>query len=262
MNGSITRTLVLFLTTVTFSCGKDAPMEKDGTPILSISASAPNMELDKRGDWILTVGTQEYSKTFSFDTMTGVPAASPYILENLEDNGNASIGLSLVSPSFLTTNAALIRNVYATSPIIPRIESMADQSTAEKIFNSDVLMAYATLKPSSNIKGLALKHAHVLVDFETIDIPANAVIKVNHSVSTTPYHYKTGHFKAITAFLAPQITVTIDAREYSVTPLMNQNGVFSNNIYKFEIKFDDVSKKLTAQNVTAQDWGEVKEWYK
>jgi len=238
------------------SCKKDHPDSVEQIPIESLKGTAPNIDLSKRTGWILAGGDKSYSFTVTGDSILAMPASEPYILRY--DNNDPKIpfnyiGFGLIPALYYTTNTAVARSLYATSPVT-RFPNIADQSTEEKLRNADALIAINYEKPSKNIKDARFIHSNVLIDFETMNFPGDAVVTVLQSEETKPFNYKSNFYKAIVVAV-PVISVKTGGDEYKVM-LTVPGGMSGNTHYTFKTVFNADAKTLSITDLASSKWSD------
>lgn len=241
------------------SCKKeksDAPVEE--IPIQSLAVAIDAIDLTKRTNWTLWGGNQQYRFTIVNDSLQAFPLTEPYVLRYQKQSYSFNyIGFGLMSPTYGYYNnqtAVGRRNAQATSPevLVPNIQ---DQSDATKLENVDRLIAINYSEPSPHIKDAQFIHAHTLLDFETVNLPAQALVVVLQSLETTPFNYEHNRYKVIVA-ASPVIAVKTPDTTYKV-PLVDPNGLSSNARYTFKVIFDSNSETLQIANQAMVPWIEM-----
>ena len=228
-------------------------------PITSVSFAIKDIDLSQRQDWLLYGGSQKYSFEIADDSLHAVPEEAPYILRYQPQNIPFNyIGFTLISPNyFARPEQTLQRKVYATSPITTPFPDITDQSSEEKLQNADALIAINYDTPSGNIKDARFIHSNTLIDFETVNLPENAVVTVLQSEETKPFNYKPGFYKAIVKAV-PAISVKIGDETYKVQ-LTDPNGLSANAHYTFKVTFDTEKKTLSISHLNSVKWSDVNE---
>lgn len=239
-----------------FSCKKDKTVQILEIPVESVSFAIKDIDLNERRDWVLSGGGQPYSFTIENDTLHAVPINDPYVLRfEKQEYAFNYIGFGLISPDYHKKKTTTTqRTIYATSPvrIFPNI---TDQSTEAKLKNADALIAINYKTPSGNIKDARFIHQNVLIDFETVSLPENAVVTVLQSEETKPFNYKPNFYKAIVVAV-PVLSVKAGDETYKVQ-LVHPQGLSGNTHYTFKVIFDTVNKKLSIADLAAAKWSAI-----
>jgi hypothetical protein len=247
--------LALFAATLLlFSCKKNG-IEKPVVeiPVKTVAFAIKDIDLKERQDWILSGGNQKYTFNIAADTLHAVPAGDPYSLRYEPSSYSFNyIGFGLVSPDYYNSpQASVKRDVYATSPVTV-FPNIADQSDEVKLRNADALIAINHETPSSNIKDGRFIHRNTLIDFETMNVPNDAVITVLQSEETKPWHYKPGFYKAIVVAV-PAISVKIGAEVFKAQ-VIDPKGMSGNAHYTFKVVYDAGKKALSITDLKSTKW--------
>ncbi|MCH5689325.1 hypothetical protein LWM68_36845 [Niabella sp. W65] len=215
-----------------------------------------DIDLKERQNWILSGGSQKYTFNIVADTLHAVPAGEPYSLRYEPSSYSFNyIGFGLVSPNYyISLQASVKRNVYATSPVTIGFPNIADQSDEIKLKDADALIAINYEAPSSNIRDGKFIHRNTLIDFETVNVPGDAVITVLQSEETKPWHYKPGFYKAIVVAV-PAISVKIGTEVFKVQ-VTDPKGMSGNAHYTFKVVYD-AGKNLCPSQTSHQKPGRL-----
>lgn len=241
-----------------FSCKKDKTVNQViEIPVESVSFAIRDIDLNERQGWILSGGNQQYSFTIGDDTLHAVPVNDPYILRfEKQEYAFNYIGFGLISPDYYKNrNTTARREVYATSPNVPVFPNIADQSNEAKLKNADALIAINYETPSGNIKDARFIHQNVLIDFETVNLPENAVVTILQSEETIPFNYKPDFYKAIVV-AGPVISVKAGDETYKVQ-LIHPEGLSGNTHYTFKVVFSPDNKTLSITDLASAKWSQV-----
>jgi hypothetical protein len=248
-------TLALFAATLLlFSCKKNGienPVVE--IPVKTVAFAIKDIDLKERQDWILSGGSQKYTFNIVADTLHAVPAGDPYLLR-YEPSGYSFnyIGFGLVSPNYYKSpQASVKRDVYATSPVTV-FPDIADQSDEVKLRNADALIAINRETPSGNIKDGRFIHRNTLIDFETVNVPNDAVITVLQSEETKPWHYKPGFYKVIVVAV-PAISVKIGTEVFKAQ-VIDPKGMSGNAHYTFKVIYDAGKKAISITDLKSTKW--------
>ncbi len=222
-------------------------------PIKSVAFAIKDIDLKERANWTLTGGSQQYSFNILTDTLHAVPVNEAYLLRYQPVSYSFNyIGFGLVSPNYYKSpQASVKRDVYATSPVTV-FPDIADQSDEVKLRNADALIAINYETPSSNIKDGRFIHRNTLIDFETVNVPNDAIITVLQSEETKPWHYKPGFYKAIVVAV-PAISVKIGAEVFKAQ-VIDPKGMSGNAHYTFKVVYDAGKKTLSITDLKSTKW--------
>lgn len=225
-------------------------------PIKTVIFPIKDIDLKERANWILQGGNQQYSFSILADTLRAVPVSDAYLLRyEKTDYAFNYIGFGLVSPSYYKNpETSLKRSLYATSPVIT-FPNIGDQSDEVKLRNADALIAINYETPTSNIKDGRFIHRNTLIDFETVNVPNDAVVTVLQSEATKPYNYKAGFYKAIVVFV-PVISVKIGTEVYQAQ-VIDPKGMSGNAHYTFKVIFDTAKKTLSITDLASKSWSAI-----
>ncbi|WP_114789642.1 hypothetical protein U0035_08905 [Niabella yanshanensis] len=245
---------ILFL----FSCKKDRienPVVE--IPVKTVAFAIKDIDLKERQDWILTGGGLPYSFSISADTLRATPTGAPYLLRYESSSFSFNyIGFELISPDYYTyLQASAKRDVYATSPITVRFPNITDQSNELKFKDADALTAINFETPSGNITDGRFIHRNTLIDFETVNVPNDAVITVLQSAETKPWHYKPGSYKAIVVAV-PAISVKIGTEVFKA-PVIDPKGMSGNAHYTFKVVYDAGKKTISITDLASKSWSVI-----
>lgn len=251
--------MALFAATLLlFSCKKNG-VENSVVeiPVKTVAFAIKDIDLKERANWILTGGSLLYSFSISADTLHATPTGAPYSLRYKPSTYSFNyIGFGLISPSYYKTpqSSSLKREVYATSPIVI-FPNIADQSDEAKLKNADALIAINYETPSGNIKDGRFIHRNTLIDFETVNVPNDAVITVLQSEETKPWHYKPGFYKAIVVAV-PAISVKIGNEVYKAQ-VIDPKGMSGNAHYTFKVVYDTSKKAISITDLASKSWSAI-----
>jgi len=251
--------LALFAATLLlFSCKKNGIENRAvEIPVKTVAFAIKDIDLKERQNWILSGGSQKYTFNIVADTLHAVPAGEPYSLRYEPSSYSFNyIGFGLVSPHYyISLQASVKRNVYATSPVTIGFPNIADQSDEIKLKDADALIAINYEAPSSNIRDGKFIHRNTLIDFETVNVPGDAVITVLQSEETKPWHYKPGFYKAIVVAV-PAISVKIGTEVFKVQ-VTDPKGMSGNAHYTFKVVYDAGKKSLSITDLASKTWSAV-----
>ncbi len=226
-------------------------------PIQSAAFAIKDIDLAKRANWILTGGSLPYTFTLSADTLHATPTGTPYSLR-YEPPGYSFnyIGFSLISPTYYKLDhSSLKRQVYATSPVAEMFPDITDQSDEGKFQNADALIAINYETPSVHIKDGRFIHRNTLIDFETVNVPNDAVITLLQSEETKPWNYKPGFYKAIVVAV-PAVSVKIGNDVYKAT-VIDPKGMSGNAHYTFKVVYDAAQKAISITDLASKSWSAI-----
>ena len=248
--------LALFAATLLlFSCKKNGIENRVvEIPVKTVAFAIKDIDLEERQNWILSGGGQKYNFNIVADTLHAVPDGDPYLLRYEPSSYSFNyIGFGLVSPDYYKSpQASVKRDVYATSPITVGFPNIADQSDETKLKDADALIAINFETPSSNIKDGKFIHRNTLIDFETVNVPGDAVITVLQSEETKPWHYKPGFYKAIVVAV-PAISVKIGTETFKAQ-VTDPKGMSGNAHYTFKVVYDAGKKSISINDLKSQKW--------
>ncbi len=251
--------LALFAATLLlFSCKKskiESPVVE--IPIKTVAFAIKDIDLKERTNWLLTGGGLPYAFNIIADTLHAVPTGDPYSLryEPVAYSFNY-IGFGLVSPSYYKIpQSSVKRDVYATSPITVMFPNITDQSNEAKLKDADALIAINYETPSANIKDGQFIHRNTLIDFETVNIPDDAIVTVLQSEETKPWHYKTRFYKAIVVAV-PAISVKIGTEVFKAQ-VIDPNGMSGNAHYTFKVVYDAGKKAISITDLASKKWSAI-----
>lgn len=248
--------LALFAATLLlFSCKKNgienAVVE---IPVKTVAFAIKDIDLKERANWILTGGGLPYSFSISADTLRAIPTGTPYSLRYEPSSYSFNyIGFGLISPTYYKLRTSTVkRQLYATSPVTEMFPDITDQSDETKLKNADALIAINYETPSSNIKDARFIHRNTLIDFETVNVPDNAVITLLQSEETRPWNYKPGFYKAIVVAV-PAISVKIGSEVYKAQ-VIDPKGMSGNAHYTFKVVYDAGNKAISITDLKSTKW--------
>lgn len=240
-----------------FSCKKNGIENRVvQIPVKTVAFAIKDIDLKERQDWILSGGSQKYTFNIVADTLHAVPAGDPYLLRYEPSSHTFNyIGFGLASPNYYKASQASVkRDVYATSPVTV-FPNIADQSDEVKLRNADALIAINYETPSGNIKDARFIHRNTLIDFETVNVPNDAIITVLQSGETKPWHYKPGFYKAIVVAV-PLISVKIGTEIFKAQ-IIDSKGMSGNAHYTFKVVYDAAKKSLSITNLASHTWSAI-----
>lgn len=130
--------LIFGLSVITIGCSKQSVQQESQMPLESISATATNIDLSQRHNWILSVGYQKYSISISGNNFTALPLNEPFMAKYPAGDLNTptTYYFSIFPPNYYKTQATLVRSTFATSPVdvFPLPINVEDQSTRKKCY--------------------------------------------------------------------------------------------------------------------------------
>lgn len=224
-------------------------------PIEFISFAVTDIDLSDRQDWKLFGGNQEYSFVIQEDTLRALPLMHPYILRySKPEYAFNYIGFVLFAPNYYD-NYTVQRSIYATQPTFPVFPNITDQRCETGLNSADELIAINYVTPSENIKDAKFIHKNILIDFETVGVPTDAVVTVLQKEEIMPFNYQPQFYKAIVVG-TPEIVIKWGGETFK-TQLTHPNGLTGNTHYTFKVVFNADNKTLFITDLTSTVWSPV-----
>jgi len=256
--------LLLLPLSIIISCNNDDPKEEiQGVEVKSVNAISC-VDLSNRSDWEFRVMNIPYDYTANGkNIMAKVKEQSYYFHNSYPQGTNIPIGggpvIQLVSPDYYA-----VEKSKSTPPLPPNIH---DQTSIEKLRKADVLSNYYYGNVSEDLVNVELTHANALLEFELINIPSDAEVKVSSYMDITPYREEDNNYKAIVLAEGGEYDATISVRiggtPYQVSvlsatskssPLPASGYILRDTHYKFTVKFDEDKKSLSIENMQRTKW--------
>lgn len=262
---NVTRFLcVLSITTFFYTaCDKDDKVdnkpEQKTFPIKNIKGSS-GIDLSGRNDWSFFLGDKEYVYKIDDSVITATPKDKPYNVPYKVDNSGNVLPISEQEGLEVRLFA---KDYYYPGGCgeCPPKPNVKDQSTVEKFHQADMLYGRFSGIPSSDLTGIRLKHYNALLDFNTKDMPADAVITVATFDQITPLADAADHYKAVvvpSTIGTPIVRVTTADTTYNLE-VKNESGVrivMPDMHYRFTLRFDQQAKRTIIENLSGVIWSE------
>lgn len=252
------------LGTFILSCDRSDPNidHPQSVKVLSVEAST-NFDLSARSDWNFSVHGCDYSFVIDGSKLIATPskASETFAFSITVTDKRGYAVLTFSSPHYFKSRA---------EAIIPNIQN---QSTPEKFMLCDVLRAEYNAEAMQDIS-ITLFHENSLLDFEAVDLPADAqvYIKQVHNQTIHPLKYSVEPVK-YRALVLPQnyepdvyVVVETGGKKYKTQlrdrPTTRQSmphfeGIGQSAVVKFKVRIND-EDELVIEDYDIKHL--VKEW--
>lgn len=251
-------------------CSDDDDLESETKGVAIKSAEAVSCtDLSDRTDWMLLFGgswDNEDGILYDFRTegykiTTDSPLDKFYTFSEDYNEGDIlgadNYTYIRFAPKTYYSNINTLKSKAAESPC-PVIH---DQSSYDKLMKADILFTRYSGTVTEHLTDIDLIHGNVLLDFETIDLPLGAEIKIQGGGADliTPYQENETYYKAITlSFLSKQTSNEIILITGDEQVSVKTNFILADTHYRFTLRFDTDKKKLIVENVIQTRWSEEK----
>jgi len=231
------------------SCSDDDKEEKPGTPLNKINFIS-NLDLSNRAGWLLHINNLEYTYTPTEGGIIAIPKDKPY---------HFKYGVTEVRPSNWPYTILSSPDYFVTSKSLPPpTPNIGDQSTLEKLRNCDRLYAVYQGAVNEEISNVELKHSDALLDFDVVGLPAGFTVKAFQlsTLEITPYK-EDNNYKAVVLanFGTYQAHVHI-MKNNELHTYATIEELRSGTHYKFTVKYDEKTQKITLENLQSNPWTE------
>lgn len=240
----------------------DGDNKSEGIAVKSVTATSC-IDLSDRKDWNIRFGYAWAGGIFYNFKVDGknISADSPkkdsYRFDERSKEGEKAGIYTTTYLRFVPEGYFPMDNsgLKSTEPIPPAIQ---DQSTFEKLIKADALFCNYEGIVTPNMKDVKFIHENILLEFETINIPENAEIRITGSsgnFAIIPYKASTNNYKAISL---PKIS---GATNYIVVKVGEESYNLGFNYslaedlhYVFKLRLDN--NKLIIEDLIGTVWSE------
>lgn len=230
-------------------------------------------DLSNKSDWMLLIGGDWNSQngiSYNFSVENkNITAHSPknafYTFKEEYAEGD------LLVPDDYTYIRFVSPNYYSETNIMPSYAAerprpvIHDQSSFEKLTKADILFCRYMGVVAEHLTDINLIHGNVLLDFETINIPPGAEIKIQGGVAglITPYQENESHYKAIALSLLSTLSQNEIILFYGNEQVsVKTNFILADTHYRFTLRFDEQKKELIIENLIQTVWSEEEDPFK
>lgn len=258
-----TLAVILLFSGCLFSCSDDGEDDKPEAVAVKSVEIVSCIDLTQRKDWNLRFGYGWRDGIFYNFKIDGknISADSPkkdlYHFDEEYKEGQKlgpsnNTYIRFVPDGYFPMDNSELRSTPPTPPAIQ------DQSTLEKLIKADALFCSYEGIVTGDLKDVKFIHENVLLEFETIDIPENAEIRLMGSsgrFDITPYKVSEGNYKVIILSKIPGGTnyIAIKIGEDSYNLEFNYNRE-SDIHHIFKLRLDN--EKLVIENMKSSIWSE------
>jgi len=246
----------VLLSGLLISCGdddnKEPDVEKDGVAVKTVFLTS-SVDIAERPGWEFWVAGYTYNYSITDKGIEATPKDKPYRFDSqYEAGGHVGEGIGpvieFVSPDYYPVSKSI-------GPEPPRI---GDQSTPEKLLLADKLSRYYSGTVTENLTNVDLIHSNALLDFQLVDMPAGADVRVGSITLITPYKESENHYKAIVLAEGGEfqayITVKIEGETYTAYP--TEAHMRRDTHYTFTVKFNPEKQNLYIEDLKQSVWSE------